>query len=138
MPKTEIQQQTVAYLEPSFVVEVAPRFQDGQNVVPCLDVLAVHEALSEAVEYARENGPILVESLTYRLEGHSMGDPQRYRTKEEVEEFQANGPIGRFRRHLVENYKSVSEADLDRIDEAVLEEVRALLTETEAPCTKPA
>ncbi|NLF78216.1 MAG: pyruvate dehydrogenase (acetyl-transferring) E1 component subunit alpha, partial [Chloroflexi bacterium] len=45
-----------------------------------MDVLAVHDAISEAVEHARKNGPILVESLTYRLEGHSMGDPQRYRT----------------------------------------------------------
>ncbi|MFO7369622.1 MAG: thiamine pyrophosphate-dependent enzyme, partial [Bacteroidales bacterium] len=49
-----------------------------------LDVLAVYDAISEAADYARKNGPILVESLTYRLEGHSMGDPQRYRTKEEV------------------------------------------------------
>ncbi len=41
----------------------------------------------------RKHGPILVESLTYRLEGHSMGDPQRYRTKEEVESLRAKGPI---------------------------------------------
>ncbi|MBN2305198.1 MAG: pyruvate dehydrogenase (acetyl-transferring) E1 component subunit alpha [Anaerolineae bacterium] len=88
-----------------------------------MDVIAVHEALSEAVEYARSNGPILVESLTYRLEGHSMGDPQRYRTKEEVEGFQASGPIGRFREYLLENYKSVDDAALDRIDAAVLEQV---------------
>jgi pyruvate dehydrogenase E1 component alpha subunit len=102
--------------------------EDGSGMkmgprVDGMDVLAVHEAISEAVEYARENGPILVESLTYRLEGHSMGDPQRYRTREEVESFVENGPIGRFHTYLLENYKSVSEADLDRIDEAVLEEV---------------
>ncbi len=41
---------------------------DGMNV------LEVYEQISEAVEYARKNGPILVESLTYRLQGHSMGD----------------------------------------------------------------
>jgi len=87
-----------------------------------MDVLAVHDAISEAKEYAQENGPILVESLTYRLEGHSMGDPQRYRTKEEVEQFVANGPIGRFRKYLNENYKNVDK-DLDHIDEQMLEAV---------------
>lgn len=87
-----------------------------------MDVLAVHDAISEAKEYAQKHGPILVESLTYRLEGHSMGDPQRYRTKEEVEEFVANGPIGRFRKYLVENYKNV-EKELDKIDEDMLEVV---------------
>lgn len=89
-----------------------------------MDVLAVHDAISEAKEHAQKNGPILVESLTYRLEGHSMGDPQRYRTKEEVEEFVTNGPIGRFRKVLVENYKNV-EKELDKIDEDMLEAVNA-------------
>jgi pyruvate dehydrogenase E1 component alpha subunit len=84
-----------------------------------MDVLAVYEAISEAIEYARDNGPILVESITYRLEGHSMGDPQRYRTKEEVEGFVANGPIERFREHLSEKYKNV-EPKLDAIDKDVL------------------
>lgn len=87
-----------------------------------MDVLAVHDAISEAIEYASQNGPILVESLTYRLEGHSMGDPQRYRTKDEVEEYQARGPIGRFRTYLIENYKNI-EAELDKIDGDVVERV---------------
>ena len=64
-----------------------------------MDVEVVHDAISEAAEYARQHGPILVESLTYRLEGHSMGDPQRYRTKEEVERFQRSD--GRFRAVLL-------------------------------------
>jgi pyruvate dehydrogenase E1 component alpha subunit len=87
-----------------------------------MDVLAVHDAVSEAVDYARNNGPILLESLTYRLEGHSMGDPQRYRTKEEVEQFVEHGPIGRFRQYLTENYKNI-ESTLDKIDEAALKTV---------------
>lgn len=87
-----------------------------------MDVLEVHDQIKEAVEYARKNGPILVESLTYRLQGHSMGDPERYRTKEEVEEFVANGPIGRFRKLLIEKYKNI-EPKLDEIDARVLEEV---------------
>jgi pyruvate dehydrogenase E1 component alpha subunit len=80
-----------------------------------MDVIAVYEGVCEAVEYARAHGPILLESLTYRLEGHSMGDPQRYRTKEEVEQFVESGPIVRFRQYLIENYKSI-EAELNRID----------------------
>jgi pyruvate dehydrogenase E1 component alpha subunit len=87
-----------------------------------MDVLAVHDAISEAVDYARQHGPILVESLTYRLEGHSMGDPQRYRTKEEVEQFIAHGPIGRFRQYLTETYKNI-ESTLDKIDEDVIKTV---------------
>jgi len=87
-----------------------------------MDVIAVHDAISEALEHARKHGPILVESLTYRLEGHSMGDPQRYRTKEEVESFQTTGPISRFRAYLTEKYKGV-ESKLDSIDEEVLRTV---------------
>jgi len=87
-----------------------------------MDVLAVHDAISEAIEHARKNGPILVESLTYRLEGHSMGDPQRYRTKEEVESFVESGPIGRFRQVLIDKYKGV-EPTLDKIDEEALQAV---------------
>jgi pyruvate dehydrogenase E1 component alpha subunit len=101
--------------------------EDGSGMkmgprVDGMDVLAVHDAISEAAEYARKNGPILVESLTYRLEGHSMGDPQRYRTKEEVEQFIANGPIGRFRDYLTETYKNIEPA-LDKIDDEMLKTV---------------
>ena len=101
--------------------------EDGSGMkmgprVDGMDVLAVHDAISEAADYARKNGPILVESLTYRLEGHSMGDPQRYRTKEEVEQFIANGPIGRFRNYLTETYKNI-ESTLDKIDDEMLKTV---------------
>jgi pyruvate dehydrogenase E1 component alpha subunit len=85
-------------------------------------VIAVYEGICEAVDYARQNGPILVESLTYRLEGHSMGDPQRYRTKEEVETFVATGPIGRFHNFLTEKYKNI-DSKLDAIDQEVLDTV---------------
>ncbi|MBN1680256.1 MAG: pyruvate dehydrogenase (acetyl-transferring) E1 component subunit alpha [Anaerolineae bacterium] len=87
-----------------------------------MDVLAVYDAVSEGIEHARKHGPILMESLTYRLEGHSMGDPQRYRTKEEVEQFVANGPIGRFRDYLNEKYKGI-DPRLDTIDQDVLDTI---------------
>jgi pyruvate dehydrogenase E1 component alpha subunit len=106
---------------------LAYQSEDGSGMkqgprVDGMDVLAVYEAVSDATDYARENGPILVESLTYRLEGHSMGDPQRYRTKEEVESYVEHGPIGRFRGYLTENFKNI-EPDLDKIDEQVLQQI---------------
>ncbi len=115
---TELVRRAYAYSsEDGRGMKLGPRI-DG------MDVEAVHNAISEAAEYARQHGPILVESLTYRLEGHSMGDPQRYRTKEEVEQFVASGPIGRFRAVLIERYKGV-ESTLDRIDADMLKAVDA-------------
>ncbi len=53
-----------------------------------MDVLAVREAGQEAVEYVRGgNGPFLLEMKTYRYRGHSMSDPAKYRSKEEVEKY---------------------------------------------------
>ncbi|HML23290.1 MAG TPA: pyruvate dehydrogenase (acetyl-transferring) E1 component subunit alpha [Aggregatilinea sp.] len=113
---TELVRRAMAYSsENGRGMKMGPRL-DG------MDVQAVHDGISEAVEYARKNGPILVESLTYRLEGHSMGDPQRYRTKEEVESYVASGPIGRFRKVLTEKYKNI-ESRLDEIDAQMLQVV---------------
>lgn len=110
---TELVQKAMAYSSDGRGMKQGPRL-DGMNV------LEVYEGISEAVEYARKNGPILVESLTYRLEGHSMGDPQRYRTKEEVESYVSTGPIGRFRNWLLDKYKNI-EPRLDEIDQRALE-----------------
>lgn len=55
---------------------------------------AVHEAIDRAVEHARAgNGPSFLEIRTYRYKGHSMSDPAKYRTKEEVEEYKQRDPI---------------------------------------------
>lgn len=60
--------------------DIASRQVNGQNV------LEVYEAIGDALDHARNNGPFLLEAKTYRYAGHSMGDPERYRTKAEVEE----------------------------------------------------
>ncbi len=67
------------------------------------DVLAVYDALSQAVNRARrKEGPTLVETVTYRWRGHSKSDRQVYRTRQELKEWQAKDPIPRFAARLVE------------------------------------
>jgi pyruvate dehydrogenase E1 component alpha subunit len=89
-----------------------------------MDVIAVYEAVSEAIDYASKNGPVLMESLTYRFQGHSMGDPERYRTKDEVQKYAEGDPIGRLQKHLIDKYKN-AEKDLKAIEDGAAEEVEA-------------
>ncbi len=81
-----------------------------------MDVEAVHEAVSRAAERARSgNGPTFLEFRTYRYKGHSMSDPQKYRTKEEVEKYKNEDPIEKVRESILSN-KIATVADLDAID----------------------
>ena len=68
-----------------------------------MDVAAVREAGLKAVEHVRAgNGPILLEMKTYRYRGHSMSDPAKYRSKEEVEDYKENkDPIEQFKKRLI-------------------------------------
>jgi pyruvate dehydrogenase E1 component alpha subunit len=74
--------------------------------MPCMpvdgmDPVAVHNAMDEAVQRARKGeGPTFLEIRTYRYKGHSMSDPQKYRTKEEVEEYKAKDPIEIVKAHI--------------------------------------
>jgi pyruvate dehydrogenase E1 component alpha subunit len=80
-----------------------------------MDVLAVYEAAARAIESVRSSStPMMLEIMTYRFRGHSMGDPERYRTQEEVKKWQDNDPIGIFRTALLK--KKVKEADLEEIE----------------------
>jgi pyruvate dehydrogenase E1 component alpha subunit len=82
------------------------------------DVLAVHEAAAEAIGRARRgDGPSLLVTECYRIEGHYAGEPEVYRSKAEVEEQRTKDPIQRFRAHLVE-HGLASESDLAQIDAA--------------------
>jgi pyruvate dehydrogenase E1 component subunit alpha len=68
-----------------------------------MDVLDVHSVVTDALRCAREERkPQLVEAVTYRYRGHSMADPEEYRTKEEVEEWRARDPIKAFGDRLVD------------------------------------
>ena len=68
-----------------------------------MDPAAVHKAMDEAVQRARNGeGPTFLEMRTYRYKGHSMSDPQKYRTKEELESYKAKDPI-ELTKHIIES-----------------------------------
>ncbi len=82
------------------------------------DLMAVYNKFEEIVKYVREgNGPVLVESITYRYLGHSTSDPGKYRTKEEVDEWKKKDPILRFEQYLLDN-KLVTKKDIEAIEKA--------------------
>ena len=79
----------------------------------------VHEAVARAAERARAGeGPTLLEFKTYRYKGHSMSDPAKYRTKEELEDYRHRDAIEGVRHTLLSN-KYATEADLEAIDERI-------------------
>ena len=83
------------------------------------DVIAVYEAACEAVEKARRGeGPILLVTESYRFDGHYSGEPEVYRSREEVQEYRKNDPIPRFKNYLIDK-KKVSSAELATIDKEV-------------------
>jgi len=89
-----------------------------------MNVIEVREAAEKYLEFVRsENGPFFLEVITYRYRGHSMGDPERYRLKDEVEKWQTEDPIGIYRRYLLEEKKATSE-ELDDLETKVLAEVQ--------------
>ena len=84
-----------------------------------MDVDAVYNAAVFASDYARSGaGPIIVEVKTYRFRGHSMSDPAKYRTKEEVEQYKGRDPLVDVRNIIVDN-KYASEEDLKTIEKKV-------------------
>ena len=88
-----------------------------------MDVLDVHKVVSEALEKAREERqPQLVEAVTYRYRGHSMADPEEYRTKEEVEEWRERDPIKAFADRLVDE-GVLTQEDVEKLDEEAIETV---------------
>jgi len=83
-----------------------------------MDVMAVYEAAREAIERARKGrGPTLIECKTYRFYGSFEGDPQRYRTKSEREEWLTKDPLN-FGEKLV-SMGVVTDAGLQKIDQEV-------------------
>ena len=87
-----------------------------------MDVRAVHAAAEKATDWCRSgNGPIVLEMMTYRYRGHSMSDPAKYRTKEEVQKMRTESdPIEQVKKRLTDGGHA-SEDDLKQIDKEVRE-----------------
>ncbi|HRN72353.1 MAG TPA: pyruvate dehydrogenase (acetyl-transferring) E1 component subunit alpha [Ginsengibacter sp.] len=89
---------------------------------------SVHKAVEKAVQRARENGgPTLLEIKTYRYKGHSMSDPAKYRSKEEMEEYKLKDPIETTLAKL-KNDLNIPEAEIEAIHERVRQEVEESVT----------
>jgi len=92
-----------------------------------MDVVAVHNAMDEAVQRARKgDGPTFLEIRTYRYKGHSMSDPAKYRTKEELEQYKERDPLAAVKHAILDNeyaddkWFEQEESEVKRIiDEAV-------------------
>ncbi len=89
--------------------------------IDAMDVFEVHEQVGKAVAHVRSGkGPVLLEALTYRYKGHSMSDPAKYRTKDELEHYKDEDPIIKLKHHIVNN-KMATNADLDSIENEIAE-----------------
>ena len=102
-----------------------------------MDVVAIRECVADHLEIARsERKPTLVEAFTYRYRGHSAADPEVYREKEEVAEWQERDPIESFAKRLIEA-GVITDADLaevrERVDAQVLEAVEFADASPEPP-----
>ncbi|MEI8075620.1 MAG: pyruvate dehydrogenase (acetyl-transferring) E1 component subunit alpha [Bacteroidota bacterium] len=110
------------------IYKLADAYEMPADKIDGMTPEAVHEGVSRAVKRAREgDGPTLLELKTYRYKGHSISDPQKYRSKEEVEEYKDQDPIIKVKNTILAN-KFATEADLqlinDRIDAVVEQSVK--------------
>src|SRR5687767_3440844 len=87
-----------------------------------MDVLTVKAAGDEAAAHARAKGPMILEMMTYRYRGHSMSDPAKYRTREEVDKMKAErDPIDHLRDRLLKS--GVDESALKQIDREIKDRI---------------
>jgi TPP-dependent pyruvate/acetoin dehydrogenase alpha subunit len=92
-----------------------------------MDVVAIRDCVADHLRMAREDRrPTLVEAFTYRYRGHSAADPEVYRDKEEVQEWQQRDPIDIFNRRIVEA-GIVEEGHLDQLREELEEEIKEIV-----------
>ena len=105
------------------IYKLADAYDMPGDVVDGMSPEDVHNAVLRAVNRAREKGgPTLLEIKTYRYKGHSMSDPQKYRDKEEVEEYKQRDPIDHVLKVLKDQY-NVEDALIEEINERVKAEV---------------
>lgn len=110
------------------IYKLADAYEMPADKIDGMTPEAVHEGVARAVKRAREgDGPTLLELKTYRYKGHSISDPQKYRSKEEVDEYKDQDPIIKVKNTIIQN-GFATENDLqvinDRIDAVVEQSVK--------------
>jgi len=101
--------------------DIANRQVNGQNV------LEMYEAMAAALAHARREGPYLLEAMTYRYSGHSMGDPERYRSKAEIAAWRERDPIQRLGDALIAG-GTADAAGLEQVCQDVETELAEIVT----------
>lgn len=110
------------------IYKLGEAFDIPSMAVDGMDPEAVHRAIADAAEMCRGgNGPVFLEIRTYRYKGHSMSDPQKYRTKEEVEEYKDKDPINVVLNKILTN-NWASEDQIKEINKKVKEEIDDCVT----------
>src|SRR5687767_10321020 len=110
------------------IYKLADAYEMPADVIDGMSAETVHEGVSRAVKRAREKGgPTLLEIKTYRYKGHSISDPQKYRTKEEVEDYKSKDPISSILQTILSNNLSTDQ-DIEvinkRVDDIVAKSVK--------------
>lgn len=117
---------------------LAEAYDMPSEPVDAMKVEDVHHAVEKAAKRARKgDGPTFLEFRTYRYKGHSMSDPAKYRTKEELEEYKQQDPIEQVKQAIIKN-KWATEDELKEIDKEIKEEVqKAVDFAEESPWPEP-
>jgi len=101
------------------IYKLADGYEMPADTINGMSPEEVHEGVGRAVKRAREKGgPTLLEIKTYRYKGHSISDPQKYRTKEEVDEYKGKDPIQMIRKTILDG-KMATEKELGDIDKRI-------------------
>ena len=101
------------------IYKLADAYEMPSDKIDGMTAEAVHEGVTRAVNRARQGeGPTLLELKTYRYKGHSVSDPQKYRTKDEVEEYKNQDPITKVTKTILDN-NYATEAELKAIDDKI-------------------
>ncbi len=108
--------------------KIGDSYEMPSESVDGMTVEAVHDAIERAAAHCRKgNGPYLLDIRTYRYKGHSMSDPQKYRTKDEVKEWQAQDPIEKVL-ETIKSKKYATEKQLEEIKQRVKDMVEESVT----------
>ena len=110
------------------IYKLADAYEMPGDTIDGMIAERVHEGVTRAVKRAREKGgPTLLEIKTYRYKGHSISDPQKYRSKDEVEEYKSKDPIQQILKTIYQNKFATEEQikNIDaRVESAVAESVK--------------